>query len=306
MRRRRGAGDAVCQDLPETGARLDPGVPVLGRAVLLPRDIAQIVDAGQVRRGAEIGEAEVFAGEPTAPFDQPFNIGEMGMRVAAAGQDGAAVRFAVPEEPFHDLFINEVYRDLVVELSVEPVDQTAHFRPCHGALADKRRFAVHFVEIFADRLRSDHPRAVFVDQQRHFTHRVERQEGVVAFPGFLNLQFEVELLFAEDQPDLAAKGRQPKMVQKQHGRFVRSSAAMGRSDLSAAERRSRSASLTGPLKRPSKKHDLSRIAFLFRRGNAVPPPGPEQLPGNRSKGYSAGTASCASRDTGCSSFERTS
>src|SRR2546423_1201194 len=45
--RRCSAGDVVGEDLPEAGARLDPRIPFLGRLVLVPGHVADIVEAGE-------------------------------------------------------------------------------------------------------------------------------------------------------------------------------------------------------------------------------------------------------------------
>src|SRR5690606_31156327 len=73
----RHAGDAVGQQAAHDGPRLDAGVPVPGHRVVIPGDVAQVVDAGKVRGGGEIGEAELLARQPVAPLGQPGDVGEV-------------------------------------------------------------------------------------------------------------------------------------------------------------------------------------------------------------------------------------
>src|SRR5580704_14120021 len=50
------AGQVVGEDRAEARARLDARVPVLGRFVVVPRHVAEIVQARQVRRRGDVGD----------------------------------------------------------------------------------------------------------------------------------------------------------------------------------------------------------------------------------------------------------
>ena len=65
------AGYVVGEERPEARARLDPRVPFLRRLVVLPRDVAEIVEARQVRRRGDVRDRELVAAEPAPPESKP-------------------------------------------------------------------------------------------------------------------------------------------------------------------------------------------------------------------------------------------
>ena len=71
---RRQARDRIGQEWPEAGARFDPRIPVLGRLVLFPGDIAEIIDRRQMGGGRDIGEGQILSGQPVTPFYEVVDI----------------------------------------------------------------------------------------------------------------------------------------------------------------------------------------------------------------------------------------
>src|ERR1051325_2535004 len=59
--RRRRARYVVDENLAKARPRFDARVPLLGRLVRIPGNIAQIVEARQVRRGSDVGDREMVA-----------------------------------------------------------------------------------------------------------------------------------------------------------------------------------------------------------------------------------------------------
>src|SRR5215211_4164120 len=92
MRRRRGAGHVVGEDRAKARARLDAGIPFLGRLVRVPWDVAEIVEARQVRRGSDVGDREMVAGQPAPPLDEVADVIEMIGQVGVPGADRLRVR----------------------------------------------------------------------------------------------------------------------------------------------------------------------------------------------------------------------
>src|SRR5437016_7043628 len=52
---RRRAGDVIGEDLTKARPRLDSGIPLLGRRMRLPRHVAEIIKARQMRRRGDVG-----------------------------------------------------------------------------------------------------------------------------------------------------------------------------------------------------------------------------------------------------------
>src|SRR3546814_18492608 len=84
---RRQAGNMVGEQRPHAGARLHPGVPVVRRRVVFPQDVAEIVEAADMRGSGNVGEAEIVAGQPGAPLDRTSAVSgkRVSVRVYVAG-----------------------------------------------------------------------------------------------------------------------------------------------------------------------------------------------------------------------------
>src|SRR3546814_7939395 len=88
------AGDVVAEQRLEARSRLDAGIPVLGRRMVVPRHVAEIVDAGEMRRRGDVGEREIVAGEPAPLLAEPGEVVEVMMDVVGAGADRRRTRLA--------------------------------------------------------------------------------------------------------------------------------------------------------------------------------------------------------------------
>ena len=93
--RRRQAGDVVGEERTKARPRLDARVPFLGGLVLVPRHVAEVVEARQLRRGGDVGDREMVAGEPAPPLDQVADVVEMIGQVGVPGANRLRVRLAV-------------------------------------------------------------------------------------------------------------------------------------------------------------------------------------------------------------------
>ena len=83
MRRRRYSAQLVLEQGTESRPGFDPRIPVLGAGVLVPRDVAKIVDAGQMRGGRDIAERELVTGQP---IDQIDSVAWMHISLAEIAQ----------------------------------------------------------------------------------------------------------------------------------------------------------------------------------------------------------------------------
>src|SRR6185437_1611498 len=92
--RRGEAGYVVGEKRAEAGAGLDAGVPFLGGLVVVPGHIAEIVEARKLRRGGDVGQGEMVAGEPAATLDEVGNVVEVIRHVAVPGANRLGVRLA--------------------------------------------------------------------------------------------------------------------------------------------------------------------------------------------------------------------
>src|SRR4029079_10095053 len=133
------ARNAVLQQRPERGPRFQQRVPVLGRFKLLPRDLAEKIEGGQMRGSGEIGKAQGIAGKPAPRLGEMADIGEMIPQVVAP----CAHRFHIgrgalwPKTPKHFL-LDEIGRDLFKELAVEPVGEPPRLGSRRGVAGEGR------------------------------------------------------------------------------------------------------------------------------------------------------------------------
>ena len=106
--------------------------------VLFPWHLAEIVDARQLGRGGEVGEAQFAPGQAVPPRRQIADIAQMIADIAARRADrrgvGRAAALADRRVALVDLLGDEIAGDLGVELAEEPVDQPADL----GALGRRR------------------------------------------------------------------------------------------------------------------------------------------------------------------------
>src|SRR5262252_4445364 len=70
------ASDAVLQERPERGPRFQERVPVLGQFILLPGNLAEKIEGGEMGGGGEIGKAQRIAGKPAPRLGEMADIGE--------------------------------------------------------------------------------------------------------------------------------------------------------------------------------------------------------------------------------------
>src|SRR5690606_22856204 len=109
MRRRRHTRQIVRQNGTEARPGFGAGVPDFRGRMLLPRDIAKIVDAGELGRRRNVGKGEIIARKPRAALHQIGDIFEMIMNVVMARADRCRVRRAAPGQPLHDLLFDQVF-----------------------------------------------------------------------------------------------------------------------------------------------------------------------------------------------------
>src|SRR5262245_61466785 len=119
------AGNAVLKQRSERRSRFQQRIPILDRLMLLPRHLTEIVECREMGRGREIGEAHRIARKPAPRLGEMADIGEMIAQILTARPHGLHVgRGAARPEPPVDFLLDEIAGDLVVELAVEPIDET--------------------------------------------------------------------------------------------------------------------------------------------------------------------------------------
>src|SRR5690606_12906205 len=69
--------NAVAQQRPEARPRFDSLVPELGRSVLVPRYVVEIVEHREMGRGRDVGKRECIPREPVAALGQPPDVVEV-------------------------------------------------------------------------------------------------------------------------------------------------------------------------------------------------------------------------------------
>ena len=184
--------------------------------MVLPGHVPGVVESRQMRRGGDVGEAQMVAGEPGAAFGQIGDVFEMQVQRLHAVADRLAVGRAEAEKALHHFLFDQSAGHLAVELVVEPRDQPPHLGLGEGISQDQRPLRIDLVEIFADGPGMNDLRAGVLDQDRHVAGRVHLQELGPPLPGLLNLHFERQVLLGQRDPDLPRTGREPEMVEGAH------------------------------------------------------------------------------------------
>ena len=94
MFRRGNARDVIGQDRAKARARFDSRVPFLGRFVCIPGNVAQIIEARQLRGGGDVGDREMIAGEPAPALDEVPEIIEVVREICVPGANRQRIRLA--------------------------------------------------------------------------------------------------------------------------------------------------------------------------------------------------------------------
>src|SRR6185312_9432897 len=129
------ARDAIQQQRPERWPRLEQRIPVLRRLVLLPGYLAEIIERREMRRRGEIGKADGVAREPAPGLGEMADIAQMITQILVPGPHRLHVgRGALRAETPEHLLVDEIGRDLLVELAVEPIGEPS-------CLGSRRRLA---------------------------------------------------------------------------------------------------------------------------------------------------------------------
>src|SRR5690242_19685970 len=97
----------VREDGPEARPRLDAGIPFLGRLMLFPGHIAEIVERGEMRRRGNVREREMIAPKPATALDEVADIVEMVAEIGLAGADHRRVGLPESQKALHHLLADE-------------------------------------------------------------------------------------------------------------------------------------------------------------------------------------------------------
>ena len=178
MRRSAGrhAGNQVLQQRLERGPGLDPGIPILGALKVIPRHIAEIIDARQMGGGGYIGIGDFRPSEPIAPLGEIFDIFQVLLDVDRGTADIAGLGHTKFQETFHDLFGDQQDGDFFVELDIEPVNQPTDFGPVLRVSPEQGAVGICFFQMFPDGIGTGQGLAVFQGQDRHRARRIKRQK----------------------------------------------------------------------------------------------------------------------------------
>ncbi len=130
-----------------------------------------------------------------------------------------AVRVALFGDLLVDPLVQQFRGHLVVELVVEPTDQTAHFQALHRVAGQQGCLWAGLFDILTNRGAFRHHDPV-KPQHRHLARRIAAQEIGVLLPiAFLD-QFHLDLLLPKAKPHLATEGGQGNV--KQASRHIKS------------------------------------------------------------------------------------
>ena len=182
-----------------------------------PVDPAEIVRDRNLRRRSEIGEAHGRSRHPRAVVDQPVEVVEVAVReLHRIAQRTAVGRLA--QDALPHAFRQQRSGDVGVEILVEQRDQPADLGTLGGGAVDHRRTLDRFLEILSDRAAIGERDVLFrIDDHRRAPGRIEVEEHVGRGPGVFAHQFEWDVLFAQQQPELAAEGAQRELMEEPHG-----------------------------------------------------------------------------------------
>src|SRR4029079_9526337 len=104
--------------------RVNTRLHVLPRLVLLPPYFAEIIERREMRRRGEIGEADGIAREPAPGLGEIAGIAPMITPILMHRPSRPHVgRGALRAETPEHLLVDEIGRDLLVELAVEPIGE---------------------------------------------------------------------------------------------------------------------------------------------------------------------------------------
>ena len=161
-----------------------------------------------MRARRQIGNRNIFAGQPVALFQQKRQIFQMQSKIVQPDADGFHVRApaagAGAHKPSVDFFIGNETTDFVVKLVIKPGDQAAHFGARQPARRQERQGTALFLKPFGNRVMPGN-RARIADQYRRFARRVQHQEIEAAFPRAFFNKFHGEFFFAKHQTNFARK-----------------------------------------------------------------------------------------------------
>ena len=163
VRGRRQAADAVVEQRPERGPRLDPAVPVPRRAVFRPVDLAHVVEDRDRRRRGQVGIGDAGSGQPVARAGQPVGVFEVLLDVGARRADRRRIGRAAALRRRHlrleDALADQVAGHLAVGLDQIPVAQPADLGAADRILDEQALVALQhaagLVDIFGDDARAD-------------------------------------------------------------------------------------------------------------------------------------------------------
>ena len=122
---------------------------------------------------------------------------------------GAAEFFClcIGHEALEDLFVEEMVRDLVEKLDVEPGGDATNLDPCGGAFRQQAMLAEHhatrLVEIFADDSRARHGKMIFLNEHRCRAGGIERKECRAVLPLLLLDEVSLHAKLAHDEANIA-------------------------------------------------------------------------------------------------------
>ena len=111
----------------EAGPRFHRRVPFLDGRIIIPRHGAQIIQARQLRRRRNVGQAKFLARQPAPPFHQPGNIIHMHAQIGLPGADRIAGRIGAAGQTLVHLLIQNINGDLALEFLIEPGGQPPGF-----------------------------------------------------------------------------------------------------------------------------------------------------------------------------------
>ena len=179
----------------------------------LPQESAALT--AKLCGGGEIGQRHRVSGQPPAVVQQPCHVIQVILDRLGACLDVAAVRIARAGHLLVHPLVQQFGGDLVVELVVEPADQSPDLVAPFGVTRHQRGVGPGFFDVFADRGAFGHGLAV-QPQHRDLCRRVAPQKVGIGLPVALFHQFHLDLLLGEAQAHLAAEGGEGNVEQAGH------------------------------------------------------------------------------------------
>ncbi len=218
MRRRLDYVHPFGQQRAEARAAFEHGIPAARLLMPGPVDPAKVVRHRKLGCSGQISHAHAGPRHPRAIVDQPVDVIEMTVgqlhRIAQRAAIGRLTQNALAHP-----FGQQRGGDIGVEIFVKQRDQPPDFGTLGGSAVDHRRAIDRFFEIFGNRPAISQGYAfLLVHQHRGAPGGIEVEEHVRCRPRVFAHQIIGDVLFAQQQADLAAERAERELMKLPHNR----------------------------------------------------------------------------------------